>query len=418
MHRAPNIARRGALASAGAALALALGACSAPDAVRQETGERDDAGTVSDRVPEAQDEPQEGEGSEGSEGLASEVDRIVSSMTLEQKVAQLFVVRPEAITGVGTAVAAGEATRQALLDMPVGGIVYFAANLVDADQTREMLRNTAAYSEEAIGLPVFLCVDEEGGTVSRVGGNPGFGVDNVGNMCDVGATGDADYAREVAEHIGTYLSYLGFNVDFAPDADIANNPESETMRLRSFGASADVVSLMVEAQVEGFANTGVLCSAKHFPGIGGAMGDSHDGRIYSEKTLDEIRAEELEPFRAAIRADVPFVMVGHLSVPSVTGDDDPATVSREIVTDLLRDELGYQGIIITDSMAMGAALESLSLDRLCVAPLLAGVDMVLMPEDLQAAYQGVLDAVSTGELTEERIDESVRRVVRTKLERL
>lgn len=418
MHRAPNIARRGALASAGAALALALGACSAPDAVRQETGERDDAGTVSDRVPEAQDEPQEGEGSEGSEGLASEVDRIVSSMTLEQKVAQLFVVCPEAITGVGTAVAAGEATRQALLDMPVGGIVYFAANLVDADQTREMLRNTAAYSEEAIGLPVFLCVDEEGGTVSRVGGNPGFGVDNVGNMCDVGATGDADYAREVAEHIGTYLSYLGFNVDFAPDADIANNPESETMRLRSFGASADVVSLMVEAQVEGFANTGVLCSAKHFPGIGGAMGDSHDGRIYSEKTLDEIRAEELEPFRAAIRADVPFVMVGHLSVPSVTGDDDPATVSREIVTDLLRDELGYQGIIITDSMAMGAALESLSLDRLGVAPLLAGVDMVLMPEDLQAAYQGVLDAVSTGELTEERIDESVRRVVRTKLERL
>ena len=418
MHRAPNIARRGALASAGAALALALGACSAPDAVRQETGERDDAGTVSDRVPEAQDEPQEGEGSEGSEGLASEVDRIVSSMTLEQKVAQLFVVRPEAITGVGTAVAAGEATRQALLDMPVGGIVYFAANLVDADQTREMLRNTAAYSEEAIGLPVFLCVDEEGGTVSRVGGNPGFSVDNVGNMCDVGATGDADYAREVAEHIGTYLSYLGFNVDFAPDADIANNPESETMRLRSFGASADVVSLMVGAQVEGFANTGVLCSAKHFPGIGGAMGDSHDGRIYSEKTLDEIRAEELEPFRAAIRADVPFVMVGHLSVPSVTGDDDPATVSREIVTDLLRDELGYQGIIITDSMAMGAALESLSLDRLGVAPLLAGVDMVLMPEDLQAAYQGVLDAVSTGELTEGRIDESVSRVVRTKLERL
>ena len=418
MHRAPNIARRGALASAGAALALALGACSAPDAVRQETGERDDAGTVSDRVPEAQDEPQEGEGSEGSEGLASEVDRIVSSMTLEQKVAQLFVVRPEAITGVGTAVAAGEATRQALLDMPVGGIVYFAANLVDADQTREMLRNTAAYSEEAIGLPVFLCVDEEGGTVSRVGGNPGFSVDNVGNMCDVGATGDADYAREVVEHIGTYLSYLGFNVDFAPDADIANNPESETMRLRSFGASADVVSLMVGAQVEGFANTGVLCSAKHFPGIGGAMGDSHDGRIYSEKTLDEIRAEELEPFRAAIRADVPFVMVGHLSVPSVTGDDDPATVSREIVTDLLRDELGYQGIIITDSMAMGAALESLSLDRLGVAPLLAGVDMVLMPEDLQAAYQGVLDAVSTGELTEGRIDESVSRVVRTKLERL
>lgn len=415
MQRTANITRRGAVASAGAILALALGACSDEGVEQGETGGRGEAGTVSDRAPETGDEPQEGE---GAEETVSEVDRIVSQMTLEQKVAQLFVVRPEAITGVGTATAAGETTRQALLDMPVGGIVYFAANLVDTDQTREMLRNTATYAEEASGLPIFLCVDEEGGTVSRVGGNPGFGVDNVGNMCDVGATGDASYAREVAKHIGTYLQYLGFNVDFAPDADIANNPESDTMSLRSFGSTADVVAPMVEAQVGGFAEAGVLCSAKHFPGIGGAMGDSHDGRIYSEKTLDEIRAEELRPFEAAIEADVPFVMVGHLSMPTITGDGDPATISSEIITDLLRNELGYQGIIITDSMAMGAALESLTLDRLGVAPLLAGADMVLMPEDLQAAYQGVLDAVAAGELTEERIDESVRRVVRTKLERL
>ena len=417
MQRTPSITRRGAVASAGACLALALSACSNPDVTQEETGGRDDAGTVGDRTPE-EDQPQAAEEPEEPEEAVSEVDRIVSAMTLEQKVAQLFVVRPEAITGVETAVAAGETTRQALLDMPVGGIVYFAANLVDSDQTREMLRNTATYAEEASGLPIFLCVDEEGGTVSRVGGNSGFGVDNVGNMCDVGATGDVDYAREVAKHIGTYLQYLGFNVDFAPDADIANNPQSDTMRLRSFGTTVDAVAPMVKAQVEGFAEAGVLCSAKHFPGIGGAMGDSHDGRIYSEKTLDEIRAEELRPFQAAIEADVPFVMVGHLSMPSITGDDDPSSISGEIINGILREELGYQGIIITDSMAMGAALDSLTLDRLGVAPLLAGADMVLMPEDLQAAYQGVLDAVASGELTEERIDESVRRVVRTKLERL
>ena len=414
MQRTPSITRRRAVAAAGASLALALGACSNPDAAQDQTDERGETGTVSDRAPEG-DEPQ---ASEEPEEAVSEVDRIVSAMTLEQKVAQLFVVRPEAITGVETAVAAGETTRQALLDMPVGGIVYFAANLVDSDQTREMLRNTATYAEEASGLPIFLCVDEEGGTVSRVGGNSGFGVDNVGNMCDLGATGDVEYAREVAKHIGTYLQYLGFNVDFAPDADIANNPQSDTMRLRSFGTTVDAVAPMVKAQVEGFAEAGVLCSAKHFPGIGGAMGDSHDGRIYSEKTLDEIRAEELRPFQAAIEADVPFVMVGHLSMPSITGDDDPSSISGEIINGILREELGYQGIIITDSMAMGAALDSLTLDRLGVAPLLAGADMVLMPEDLQAAYQGVLDAVAAGELTEERIDESVRRVVRTKLERL
>lgn len=387
--------RRGALASAGACLALALGGCGAGASPGAAGGRG--AGTVSDRVP-------------------ADADEVVASMTLEQKVAQLFVVRPEAITGVGTVVAAGEATRRALLDMPVGGLIYFAANLVDADQTREMLAGAARYAEEASGLPAFLCVDEEGGTVSRIGGSPGFGVDNVGNMCEVGATGDAGRAREVAAHIGSYLRDLGFNVDFAPVADIANNPQSDTMRLRSFGETADAVAPMVAAQVEGFSEAGVLCAAKHFPGIGGALGDSHDGRIYSEKTLDQIRAEELVPFRAAIDAGAPLIMVGHLSMPAITGGDDPATVSPEVVTGILREELGYEGVVITDSMGMGAATDSLPAGRLAVEPLLAGVDMVLMPADLQAAYQGVLDAVAAGELTEARIDESVRRVVQTKLE--
>ena len=409
--------RRQAVAAAASCVGLALAGCTAQTPASTEPA-TSDSPAVSDRTEaEGGDVPVTGEGPDAAGAGDDEVEALLGAMTLEQKVAQLFVVRPEALTGVGVQTAAGEATREALEAMPVGGICYFAANLVDADQTREMLANTARYAEELSGVPVFLCVDEEGGTVSRVGGNPGFGVDNVGDMRDVGATGDADYAREVAVRIGTYLSYLGFNVDFAPDADIASNPEG-TMGRRSFGVTADAVAPMVAAQVEGFAETGVLCAAKHFPGIGGATGDSHDARIYSERTLDEIRAEELRPFEAAIEAGVPFVMVGHLSMPAVTGDDDPATLSSEIVTDLLRDELGYEGIIVTDSMAMGAATDSLPAGRLGVEPLLAGVDMVLMPADLEAAYQGVLDAVAAGELTEARIDESVRRVLRTKLERL
>ena len=400
------ITRRQALASGATLLAFALAGCSgaagsAPD---------DERATVTDPLAPGASDAEE-------DPLDAEVSAVVDKLTLEQKVAQLFIVRPEAVTGVGQVTAAGETTRAALAEMPVAGICYFADNLLDADQTREMLSNTMSYGREANGLPMFLCVDEEGGTVSRVGGNPGFGVDNVGDMCDVGATGDADQAYEVAKHIGTYLDYLGFNVDFAPDADIANNPDG-TMGRRSFGSTADVVAPMVAAQVRGFEDAGMLCAAKHFPGIGGARGDSHDTSIYSEKTLDEIRAEELRPFEAAIEEDVPFVMVGHLSMPNVTGDDDPATISSEIVTDLLRNELGYEGIIITDSMGMGAATEAVGVERVAVAALLAGVDIVLMPADLQAAYQGVLDALSSGELTEERVDESVRRIVRTKLARL
>lgn len=414
MRRRAMVTRRGAVASAGACLALALGACAAAssdvesEAAAGASGDEAAAGaavtdSASDSAPADPD---------------AAVDRLLSSLTLEQRVAQLFVVRPEDITGVGVATAAGETTRRALLEMPVGGLVYFSANLVDVDQTREMLAATVRYGEEACGLAPLLCVDEEGGTVSRVGGNPGFDVENVGDMCDVGATGDADYAREVAAHVGSYLANLGFTVDFAPVADVANNPGSDTMRRRSFGSDASVVAEMVRAQVEGFAQAGVLCSAKHFPGIGGAMGDSHDSRIYSQKTVDEMRDVELLPFRAAVEADVPLVMVGHLSLPSVTGDDRPASVSREVVTGILREELGYDGVVVTDSMAMGAATDSLSAGRLGVEPLLAGADLVLMPADLQAAYQGVLDAVEASELTEERIDVSFRRVARAKLTRL
>ena len=239
----------------------------------------------------------------------------------------------------------------------------------------------------------------------------------MGDMRDIGATGDAERAYDAAAYMGNYLSYLGFNVDFAPDADIASNPDG-TMGRRAFGSTADEVSPMVAAQVRGFTDAGMLCSAKHFPGIGGAVGDSHDQSIYSERTLDEIRDEELRPFEAAIDEDVPFVMVGHLSMPRVTGDDDPASISSELVTDVLRAELGYEGIVITDSFEMGAATVALDGAGLAVAAVSAGVDMVLMPADLDAAHQGILDAVGTGELTEGRIDESVRRILRVKLGRL
>lgn len=336
-------------------------------------------------------------------------------MSLEQKVAQLFVVRPESITGMGTVTQAGEATRAALEKYPVGGLAYFSNNLIDGPQTKLLLSNTQTYYREITGLPAFLCVDEEGGTVARIAGNPDFAVENVGDMREVGATGDTNYARSVAANIGSYLRGYGFNVDFAPDADIANNPGSTTMAQRVFGTTADEVSPMVKAQVEGFLSAGILCAAKHFPGIGGAEGDSHNESIYSEKTADQMAEEEFLPFQAAMEAQVPFIMIGHLSTPSITGSDLPATVSREIVTGLLRDRLGYQGIIITDSLEMGAVTERYTQEEIAVAVLEAGVDMVLLPVDFPAAYQGVLDAVASGRLSEDRIDSSVERIVRTKL---
>ena len=363
------------------------------DAADQGAGEKDDEATTS------------------PDPIDARVREAVESMTLEEKVAQLFVVRPEDITKVGTQTAAGEATRQALERWPVGGICYFAKNLTDPAQTRSMLANTQAYYEQITGLPCFLAVDEEGGTVARVGANKAFGVPWVGNMADCTSVEDA---RSKAQTIASYLTDLGFNLDFAPDADIAS-VEGSSLAKRSFGGTADEVAPKVKAQVEAFLEGGVLCSAKHFPGIGGAVGDSHESTIMVNSTPEELRSNELVPFESAIEADVPFVMVGHLTVPNVTGDYVAASLNPKIVTDLLRGELGFDGIVITDSLGMGAVVGDYGYDEIGVAALEAGVDMLLMPADFEACYQGVLDAVHEGRLTEERIDESVVRIVSAKL---
>ena len=411
---------RSVLTAACVALALAvaclLTACSfgekgeiatIPESYSQSDQESTSSSAASESTQAADDE---------ATPANDEAASIVASMTLEQKVAQMFIVKPEDITGVDAVIQAGEQTRAALQQYPVGGIIYFGTNLQNADQTRAMLTATQEFSHEITGLPAFLCVDEEGGTVSRIGGTEGFGVANVGNMSEVGATGDTAQAKTIATTIGTYLTELGFNVDFAPDADVANNPNSDTMALRSFGTTGAAVAPFVTAQVEGFTEAGILSCAKHFPGIGGAEGDSHEVSIYSHKTLDEMEQDELLPFEAAIEADVPFVMVGHLSTPEATGDDTPASVNPAIVTDVLREQLGYDGIVITDSMSMGAIVERYTAGDATVRAIEAGVDIVLTPADFPTAYQSVLDAVHSGRITEERIDESVTRIVRAKTE--
>ncbi|WP_165052114.1 MULTISPECIES: glycoside hydrolase family 3 protein [unclassified Adlercreutzia] len=398
------MSRRVFLVLCGSASAALLAGCS----------KEEKPSSHEDGLPDPSDVPESpGSGSDPGPSALS-VDARLASMTLEEKVAQLFVVRPESLTGVEVVTQAGEATRSALMRRPVGGLVYFAQNLLDTAQTTEMLSSTFAYAVEAGGIPPFLGVDEEGGTVSRIGGNAGFGIANVGDMCAVGATGDANQAYAVAQEIARYLTPLGFNVDFAPVCDIANNPASDTMALRSFGSTPELVASMASAQVEGFSDGGIMCCAKHFPGIGAAVGDSHDQSIYSYKTRAEIEDVELVPFRAAMEAGVPLVMVGHLSMPSITGDDTPASISRDIVQGILRDELGYDGVVTTDSLAMSAAADLYDSAECAVRALEAGCDIPLMPADFEGAYQGVLAAVASGRLTEQRIDQSVRRILKAK----
>ena len=342
--------------------------------------------------------------------------QLVSQMTLEDKIAQMFVITPNALTGYASGVtAAGDTTKEAYQSRPVGGIVYMADNLTDPEQTTTMLSNMQEIARERTGLPVFLCVDEEGGSVARIAGNDAFGVTDVGNMSDIGASGDVQNAYNAGSTIGSYLAALGFNVDFAPVADVLTNPDNQVIGQRSFGSDAQTVAGMVTSELQGLSAAGVYGTVKHFPGHGGTSGDSHDGAVSTDKTLEELMAEELVPFQSAIDGGVNFVMVGHISAPNVTGDNAPATLSKVLITDVLRGQMGYNGIVITDAMNMEAVAGFYNSDKAAVLAVTAGADMILMPADYNTAYTGILNAVNDGTITEERINESVTRIVKAKL---
>lgn len=345
------------------------------------------------------------------------VDERIGAMTLEQKVAQLFIVTPEALVeGVSQVTQAGDMTREGVTAHPVGGIVYFAQNLLDPEQTTTMLANVKQFYADAGNAAPFIAVDEEGGTVVRVADNEAFGAQDVGDASALGSAGDTEAAKRAAEQIADYLMPLGFNLDFAPVADVVDPLRSDTMGLRSFSSDAAVAADMVRAEVEGFRDKKMLCCAKHFPGIGAAAGDSHEGAITIEATNEELETVDLAPFRAAIEAGVPMIMVGHVSLPNIVGDSTPAPLSSAVVQGMLRDSLGYTGIIVTDSLSMGAITDYYTPAEAAVAALKAGCDIPLMPERLDEAYQGVLSAVQVGELTEERLDESLTRILTAKQE--
>lgn len=349
--------------------------------------------------------------------LEREVNTLIKNMTLEEKVAQLFVVCPEALMDdVGCVTAAGEMTKNAFNDIPVGGFIYLSENLESESQVKEMLSNVQLYSMDRIGVPAFLCIDEEGGSVARLGGSGRFDIPPIENMSEIGQNSDYERAKEVGNIIGKSLANLGFNVDFAPVADVLTNSENEVVKLRAFGNDAKMVSDMALLVKEGLEEEGVLATYKHFPGHGATAGDTHAGYAYSNCTLEELKSCELIPFEAGIKAGISFVMVGHISFPNILGDDTPASLSQYIIEDLLRNQMQYDGIVITDAMNMGAIAQQNSSSEAAVRAIQAGVDVILMPEDFKSAYQGVIDAVNNNMISKARIDQSLKRILSIKVE--
>ncbi len=333
------------------------------------------------------------------------VEEIMSTMTDEEKLWQLIIAAPEDLTGGGAVTDCGELSG-ALERRPVGGVVLFGANLVDWEQTTAL----NAGIRQSLRLGPFICVDEEGGAVARV--MRALGTTKLEPMYTYRDEGP-ERARENAGIMGADIAGFGFNVDFAPVADVWSNSENTVIGKRAYSDDPEEAAELVAAAVEGFHDAGMICTLKHFPGHGDTVADSHTGQALVELDREEIYSLQLPPFIAGIDAGADMVMVGHLTVPAL--DEDIATVSHAIITDILRDELGFQGVVITDSLKMSAAAELYEGGELAVRCMEAGCDILLMPASPEEAVNALLSALESGRLTWERIDQSVRRVLELKL---
>ena len=340
------------------------------------------------------------------ERMTAQAEQIIAGMSLHEKVCQLIIVSPEAITGVKTAVQAGEATRSGLERYPVCGILYRKPNMLSQSQLKDMLDTTQRYSN----IPLIFTCDEEGGRVTRLMST--VGTTWVGPMLDYESQGTS-VAYENAHTIASDLKSCGFNTDLAPVADVWTNPENTVIGDRAYSRDFDTAAQLVAAAVQGFHDGGVAAVLKHFPGHGGTSADSHYGSAYLYRTLEQLREGELLPFQAGMDAGADAVMVGHLIVPEL--DDQPAPLSYAIVTELLREELGFDGIVLTDGLEMQALTDHYSSAEVAVGAIQAGVDILLCPGDLDGSIAALTQAVENGDISMERLDESVKRILMFKM---
>ena len=370
-----------------------------------------------------------------SGGDSEAIQAIIDKMTLEQKVAQLFVVSPETLTGVDSVQYAGDMTYQALQDYPVGGIVFAKDNIDSSSQFGTMTDNLQSYSEDISGLPLFLAAAEEGGSASVLGNNDNLdeyyensysddGSDyssssansvhsGAPSMSEIGRKDDSTNAYEAGKSIGSLMSAYGLNLDLAPVADVLSG-NSTGIGDRTFGTDAQTVSDMALEVIRGIQEEDVNAAMKYFPGYGAASSNM-SGFPVINSSLDELKKKEFLPYSNAIAQGMDFVMVGHISVPNVTGDDTPASLSEKMISEVLRKDLGFKGIVMTDYLNDKTIVKNYSAADAAVKAIQAGADLLLEPDDLEAAYEGVLKAVKKGDITEDRLDESIYRILRVKL---
>lgn len=345
----------------------------------------------------------------------------IKNMSLREKVGQLFVIRPESIDttisleelhsqyGRGITELSPEIIEY-YKDYPAGGFAIFGRNITNPEQIKNL--NNQLHNLNKTKPLIFI--DEEGGICSRIAENKAFNVPKYKNMAEIGSTLNPQKAYDVGNVIGNYLKEYGFDVNFAPIADVNTNPKNPIIGTRAFSNSPEIAAKMDIAFLEGLHKNEIYGCLKHFPGHGDTKTDTHNGYAETLKDWDQLKKCEMITFQAGIDSGVQLIMTAHIAAPNVTGNSEPATLSSIMLTEKLRKEMGFNGIIITDALEMGAIRKQYSSSEAAIKALEAGADILLMPYDYKAAFEGVIKAVESGRISEERINESVRRVLKLK----
>ena len=345
-------------------------------------------------------------------------EKVLERMTLNDKVCQMFITTPEQLSGYDIVTLYDDIVADSIVNNNIGGLIMFSENLETTEQTSQMISNIQECALANSGIGMFMSVDEEGGTVARVADT--LGTTAFEDMAVYGEQNDSHVSYEIGYQIGTDLKALGFNLDFAPVADINTVDEStgyySELGDRIFSSNPDIVADMATNVAVGLKDAGVMATMKHFPGLGGSVGDTHnDANVTINRSVEDLRNMEFVPFQSGITAGVDFIMVGHQVISGV-GDWLPSDLSETVVTELLRNELGFEGVIITDSHMMSTVSEIYTPAEASVMAVKAGVDIILMPSNLAEAIEAVVNSVESGDIGMERIDQSVLRILNKKYE--
>lgn len=347
---------------------------------------------------------------------AHDWDKLISYMTVSEQVGQMLMPDIRQWNGKVTTTV-NEGLKQSLQDQDLGGLILFDKNIVDA---RQLTKLTHDLQFEAGDIPLFLGIDQEGGVVKRIPGGT-----NLPGQMALGATGDPALAEAAGKLTGEELKAFGIQVNFAPVLDINSNPDNPIIGMRSFGSDADLVSRLGLATIQGLRKSGVIAAVKHFPGHGDTAVDSHLGLPVLAHSRERLDTVELQPFRSAIDNGVEMIMTAHIAFPAVDNEQVislkdgsrvpiPATLSEKVLTGLLREELGYQGVIISDAFTMDAIAEHFGENQTVERAVSAGVDIILMPQDSAAAHQTLVQAVKSGRIPDETIHNAVKRILELK----